>query len=548
MDEIQRDDITDIPVLPLPVGEGDASYKIALPSRYNDDGTNVVLSYPKEVPYAEAVTEIRNNFKRNSADTQWQMMLPPGDQFHLEAPTTIGDYKQWRAESELYGDGFNTDLGDLLWNGAADLGKAIYSAGKGILGTISSSDEKEMGRHAFNILESSMRGVENFSSLVGLGEMFLQKKLYALADSPEADQADYDAFLYSKGMAKQMAARAAGDMITEGGSPGMFNSMFPGGEQILAAVQKDPNVPAASPEDIKDINNAAMILDPSWTIPMPGMQLLEKVGAKMAGNAIARNFLPSVLATEVAPRMAFGALAKGGQALDYVTRGIFNTMSNVVEGVAQGSVSDASRAAANAMARNVVYGGAFFAGGGALIKSALAGKAARAAGEIGLAALRGVEEGSVRMGVAQLSEDMATTAAVRAMAKGVLKIMPPDSAFNAMKGIAEAGISSGMFMGTIGAMQADLAGDDPVKGFEEGFAGGAGFGMAAGALMAPKIAGQANFERVANIFQNDSVGRPRERVFTATAADGTQVDIPVNDMQGRVNLFNRTDIPLQQRG
>jgi len=547
MDEIQRDDITDIPVLSLPVNEGETNYKIALPSRYNDDGTNVVLSYPKEVPYAEAVTEIRNNFKRNSADTQWQMMLPPGDQFHLEAPTTIGDYKQWRAESELYGDGYNTDLGDLLINGAIDFGKAIYYAGKNILGTVSSSDEKEMGRHAFNVLESSMRGVENFSSLVGLGEMFLQKKLHALADSPEADQADYDAFLFMKGYAKQMADRAAGDMITEGGSPGMFNSMLPGGEQILAAVQKDPNVPAASPQDISEINSASMVLDPSLAIPIPGLKLLETVGSKMAANAIAKYFLPRVLATEVAPKMAFSALAKSGKALDYITRGAFNAMTNVVEGVAEGSITDASKATANAMARNLVYGGGFIAAGPTLIKGAIAGKGARAIGEVGLAALRGIEEGSARMAVAELSEDMATSAAVRAVAKMTSKIMPPDAAFNAMKGVADAAVGTGMFMGGIGALQADLAGTDPIKGFEEGFAGGAGFGLAAGGLMAPSFAREANFQRVARFFENDTVGRPRQRTFTATAADGTQVEIPVNDMQGRVNLFNRTDIPLEQR-
>jgi hypothetical protein len=547
MDEKPVYDTTDIPILPLPFDpQKESNYQIALPSRYNDDGTNVVLSYPSDVPMAEAVTEIRNNFKRNSADTQWQMMLPPGDQFHLDVPTTIPDFKQWKKDKNLYEEGYNTDLSDLAIEAAKGVVSGVYSVGKEAVGMLSSADDKEMGRHAFNLVEAAMRGTENFSSLLGAGAMFLKQKGFFLANSPEADQADYDAFTYMKGMAQQMAARGAGDMITEGGSSGMFGQL-PGGDQLVAAVQKDPNVPAASPEDIKNINNAAMVLDPSWVIPVPGMQLLEKAGAKMAANTIARNFLPSVLATEVAPKMAFGALAKGGQALDYVTRGIFNTLSNVVEGVAQGSVTDASRAAANALARTTVYGTAMVSGGGALVKGALAGKAARAVGEIGLAALEGIEQGSARMAVQELSENMATSAAVRASARAVLKIMPPDSAFNAMKGIAETAMHSGMFMGGIGAMQAEMAGDDPVRGFEEGFAGGVGMGSVIGLGLAPKAVEQANLNRVARYFQDDSVGRSRERVFTATRPDGTEINVPINDMQGRVDLFNRTDIPLQER-
>lgn len=551
MDEKPVYDTTDIPVLPLPFDpQKDSNYQIALPSRYNDDGTNVVLSYSADVPMQEAVTEIRNNFRRNSADTQFQMMLPPGDQFHLDIPTTIPDFKQFMAEKELYEDGYNTDLTDVAIEAAKDFAKGVYSVGKETVGMLSSSDNKEMGRHAFNLVESAMRGTENFSSLLGAGAMFLKQKGLALVGSPDADQAEYDAYTYMKGMAQQMAARGAGDMITEGGSQGMFVQL-PGGEQLLSAVQKDPNVPAASPDDIKNINNAAMVLDPSWVIPLPGMQLLEKAGAKMAANTIARNFLPSVLATEIAPKMAFGALAKGGQALDYVTRGIFNTLSGVVQGVAEGSVTDASRAAANALARSTIYGGAFgtavAGGGGPLIKAALAGKAARVIGEVGGAVIGGIEKGSARMAVQELSEDMATSAAVRASARAALKIMPPDSAFNAMKGVAQAGLHGGMFMGTIGAMESDMAGDDPVKGFEEGFAGGVGFGTMAGIGMAPRFADQVNVERVARYFQDDSVGRSRERVFTATAADGTQVNVPINDMQGRIDLFNRTDIPLEQR-
>jgi len=547
MDEKPVYDTTDIPILPLPFDpQKESNYQIALPSRYNDDGTNIVLSFPSEVPMQEAVTEIRNNFKRNSADTQWQMMLPPGDQFHLDVPTTIPDFKQWKEDKNLYEEGYNTDLSDLAIEAAKGVVSGVYSVGKEAVGMLSSADDKEMGRHAFNLVEAAMRGTENFSSLLGAGAMFLKQKGLSLVNSPEADQADYDAFTYMKGMAQQMAARGAGDMITEGGSSGMFGQL-PGGDQLVAAVQKDPSVPSASPEDIKNINNAAMVLDPSWIIPVPGMQLLEKAGAKMAANTIARNFLPSVLATEVAPKMAFGALAKGGQALDYVTRGIFNTLSNVVEGVAQGSVTDASRAAANALARTTVYGTAMVSGGGALVKGALAGKAARAVGEIGLAALEGIEQGSARMAVQELSENMATSAAVRASARAVLKIMPPDSAFNAMKGIAETAMHSGMFMGGIGAMQAEMAGDDPVRGFEEGFASGVGMGSVIGLGLAPKAVEQANLNRVARYFQDDSVGRSRERVFTATRPDGTEINVPINDMQGRVDLFNRTDIPLQER-
>jgi hypothetical protein len=547
MDEKPVYDTTDIPILPLPFDpQKESNYQIALPSRYNDDGTNIVLSFPSEVPMQEAVTEIRNSFKRNSADTQWQMMLPPGDQFHLDVPTTIPDFKQWKEDKNLYEEGYNTDLSDLAIEAAKGVVSGVYSVGKEAVGMLSSADDKEMGRHAFNLVEAAMRGTENFSSLLGAGAMFLKQKGFSLVNSPEADQADYDAFTYMKGMAQQMAARGAGDMITEGGSSGMFGQL-PGGDQLVAAVQKDPSVPSASPEDIKNINNAAMVLDPSWIIPVPGMQLLEKAGAKMAANTIARNFLPSVLATEVAPKMAFGALAKGGQALDYVTRGIFNTLSNVVEGVAQGSVTDASRAAANALARTTVYGTAMVSGGGALVKGALAGKAARAVGEIGLAALEGIEQGSARMAVQELSENMATSAAVRASARAVLKIMPPDSAFNAMKGIAETAMHSGMFMGGIGAMQAEMAGDDPVRGFEEGFASGVGMGSVIGLGLAPKAVEQANLNRVARYFQDDSVGRSRERVFTATRPDGTEINVPINDMQGRVDLFNRTDIPLQER-
>jgi hypothetical protein len=547
MEEKPVYDTTDIPILPLPFDpQKESNYQIALPSRYNDDGTNIVLSFPSEVPMQEAVTEIRNSFKRNSADTQFQMMLPPGDQFHLDVPATIPDFKQFMSEKKLYEEGYNTDLTDLAIEAAKGVVSGFYSAGKEAVGMLSSADDKEMGRHAFNLVEAAMRGTENFSSLLGAGAMFLKQKGLALVNSPEADQAEYDQFVYMKGMAQQMAARGAGDMVTEGGSPGMFGQL-PGGDQLLTAAQKDPNVPAASPEDIKNINNAALVLDPSWLIPVPGMQLLEKAGAKMAANTIARNFLPSVLATEVAPKMAFGALAKGGQALDYVTRGIFNAMTGVVEGVAQGSVTDASRATANAMARNLVYGGGFIAAGPGLIKGAIAGKAARSLGEIGLAAIKGMEEGSARLGVIELSEDLATSAAVRASARAVLKIMPPDSAFNAMKGVAETAMHSGMFMGGIGAMQAEMAGDDPIRGFEEGFAGGVGMGSVIGVGMAPKAIEQANLNRVATYFQNDSVGRSRERVFTATRPDGTEVNVPINDMQGRIDLFNRTDIPLQER-
>jgi hypothetical protein len=116
-----------------------------------------------------------------------------------------------------------------------------------------------------------------------------------------------------------------------------------------------------------------------------------------------------------------------------------------------------------------------------------------------------------------------------------------------MKGVAETAMHSGMFMGGIGAMQAEMAGDDPIRGFEEGFAGGVGMGTVIGVGMAPKAIEQANLNRVATYFQNDSVGRSRERVFTAARPDGAEVNVPINDMQGRIDLFNRTDIPLQER-
>ena len=174
---------------------------------------------------------------------------------------------------------------------------------------------------------------------------------------------------------------------------------------------------------------------------------------------------------------------------------------------------------------------------------AIGGKALRVAGEVGGAMVDALAAGAPVRGALRELAETTSSDIVRAGARGALRIAPPESVFDAMKHIAGSAFDTGLFMGGLGAMQSAAAQDDPIHGFMEGFVSGAAAGVPFGLLGAKGAVKDAKIRRLGEYFDNDFRGRQPE---VGLDINGQQVKI--NDLEGRLALYNREDLTPEQKG
>lgn len=501
-----------IPVKQLPVDPESDSYDIALPTRFLDDGSIATVSYPKSVPVEDALADIHANNPRNVADTHIQYMLDP--EYRKNMP--FEDFKEWKkVKRELQG----TDVDMSYFDLAVDAAKAVAKgAGQTAVSVFSANpDFRKQARDTWNAVEAGLQGTERLFQLGKMAAGFAAKQL--TFDTDTTDEIEYLLYQQENDLVDTMQRRAAGDLITKDIAPS--------------------NLPAPTKEDVADINSMSNFLDASLLIPPLG--IAEKLGLGVVSKTVARNLLPKVVVGEILPKLAFGAAEYGGKALDYGTKLILNTVDGVIGLAGEGAQS----AGAKYLARGMAYGGLGMADvGGTIISGSALGKfGLRPLGEIGGAVAEAMAEGTpVRAALREVAQTSSSDV-VRAAARGAIKIAPPEAFFDGIKHVASAAFDTGMFMGTLGMMEAAAAQDDPIHGFMEGFAGGVGAGTVFGAVGARGAAKDAKMRRLAEYFDNDIRGRQPQ---SAIEVNGQQV--PINDLEGRVALFNRDDLSPEQKG
>lgn len=527
---------TDIPIVEGPINEQTGEYSFVLPTRFNDDESNVTVVFPSSVSKPEALAEIRESFPRNSADTQVQKMTDPD----WYTKISKDDYLQFKADEKKY-PGQDVGLGTLLYEGAKDLLKGIGYLGKELgsaavnVSAPGTAEQRMAARHAWNAVEGFMQGNERLGMLTGL----LSMKMGDVAMSPFRDSesntdADFQRWVYAQEMGKTMAARAQGQMITEGGgeSPVFGNANF-----------KPEGIPSATEYDAKAATAIGNVLDVAAFLPLGGA--MEKAGAAM-GNTMFKYVAPTALAN-IAAKTGFAATKIAGTALDEASKMVFNQITKLSEAVGEGAVTNAGKAVSNYATKAALYGGLFAGPGGKLIGASLAGKGMRALGEVGGAVMSGLEEGGVRAALTELSENELKAATVRTAAKMAVAIAPPDAVMTALKGVVDSAVTTGATMGTLNAMSAWASNDDPIKAFKEGVASGMGFGLSIGAMHAPfGMTGQDKI-KLANMFDNDIRGRELTKSFSVTQPSGHVEVVNFNDLQGRVDFYNREDLSARQK-
>ncbi|CAB5224924.1 hypothetical protein UFOVP742_40 [uncultured Caudovirales phage] len=533
-----------IPIKPLPVDPNSDSYQIALPTRFTDDGDVAVISYPKSVPMEEAIADIHQNNPRDSADTQVQQMLDT--EYRNTMP--FEDFKAWTKEKKIV-QGTNVDLNymDL----AVDSVKAIAKGAAKTFETVTTRDPdaRKVARAQWNAIEAGLQGTERLGQLAQMADNFAGKAInkYVLNDTDKTDQIEYELFKQENNMIETMRKRAAGDLITKQGLsvPELASPLLADTPEYRAAAAegtkflKAPSmVPEASEQDIADINSMSNFLDASLIVPQLG--IAEKIGAKMAANSITKYLVPKVIAGEILPKLAFTSAEYGGKALEYGTKTILNQIDSVMGAVAENAQSRGAQIVAG---RALAIGLDAFGTGGALTAGAIGGKALRVAGEVGGAMVDALAAGAPVRGALRELAETTSSDIVRAGARGALRIAPPESVFDAMKHIAGSAFDTGLFMGGLGAMQSAAAQDDPIHGFMEGFVSGAAAGVPFGLLGAKGAVKDAKIRRLGEYFDNDFRGRQPE---VGLDINGQQVKI--NDLDGRLALYNREDLTPEQKG
>lgn len=503
-----------IPVKVLPIDPESDTYQIALPTRFSDDQNIVAITYPKEVPVEQAIEDIHKNNPRDSADTQIQQMLDP--EYRKNMP--MEDFKEWKKDRRaMEGTQMDVNYFGLAYDAVKAFAKGGVQTVAATVGTDPSDpDIRKQQRDMWNAIEGGLQGTER---LLQLGKMAATLANRAITfDTDKTDQIEYDLFQQQNNFADTMQRRAAGDLIT-------------------ADIPKG-TTPEPTKEDIERINSISNFLDA--TTLLPGVNVLEKMGQKMAANAVLKYAVPKYIAGTIAPKLAFGAAEYAGKALDYGTKLIINQVDKAIGAVAANAETKAAQVIAG---RAIAFGMGDYALGGSLIGSAIAGKGLRAVGEIGGAVSEAMAKGQPVRGALREVAETTSSDVVRGAARFAAKLAPPEAAFDAFKHTAGAAFDMGLFMGGIGAMQAYAAQDDPIHGFMEGFASGAGVGSAFGAVGARGAAKDAKFKRLAEYFDNDLRSRPPQ---VAIDVNGQQV--PINDLEGRVALFNRDDLSPEQKG
>ena len=503
-----------IPTKVLPIDPESDSYQIALPTRFSDDQNIVAITYPKEVPVEQAIEDIHKNNPRDSADTQIQQMLDP--EYRRNMP--MEDFKEWKKDRRAM-EGTQMDVN--YFGLAYDAVKAFAKGGVQTVAATAGADPsdpdiRKQQRDMWNAIEGGLQGTER---LLQLGKMAATLTNRAVTiDTDKTDQIEYDLFQQQNNFVDTIQKRGAGDLITKD---------IPKG-----------TTPEPTKEDIEQINSISNFLDA--TTLLPGINVLEKMGQKMAANSILKYAVPKYIAGTIAPKLAFGAAEYTGKALDYGTKLIINQVDKAIGAVAANAETKAAQVIAG---RVIAFGMGDYALGGSLIGSAIAGKGLRAVGEIGGAVSEAMAKGQPVRGALREVAETTSSDVVRSAARFAVKLAPPEAAFDAFKHTAGAAFDMGLFMGGIGAMQAYAAQDDPIHGFMEGFASGAGVGSAFGAAGARGAAKDAKFKRLAEYFDNDLRSRPPQ---VAIDVNGQQV--PINDLEGRVALFNRGDLSPEQKG
>lgn len=529
---------SDIPFAEGPVDPQTGNYSFILPTRFNDDESNVVVQFPANTTREQAVAELRASFPRNSADTQVQKMTDPDWATKINA----ADYLQYKKEEDKYPKQ-KTDLYGILKETAADLlgsavtiasesGKAAWNASP-LTNALGIGDQRMAARHAWNIVEAGVQGNERLSMLGGLLGMKIGDVLTEnpFKDTESSVESDLRRVQYAQEMGKILAARKAGNLATENN-----------GDTPSYVISKPEGVPAATKADVDAANSMSNLLDVTMAIPGAAFT---KIG-EVAGNTMFKYVMPATL-VETGLKAGFAASKVAGSALDATSRFIFNKISQVTEAVAEGAVTDAGKAIANYAAKGAMYGGLFMGPGGKLIGMSLGGKALKAIGEVGGAVMEGLEKGEVRAVLQELGENELKAATIRQAARIVSAIAPPDIAINAMKGALDSALNVGASMGGLGAMTAWASNDDPIRGFQEGMASGLGAGLVFGAAQVPFAMREAQQLKLINYFQNDLVGRPKEQSFDVTHPSGHTETVKFNDLQGRIDLFNRKDLTDRQK-
>jgi len=503
----------------LPVDPESDSYSIALPTRFLEDGNIATISYPKSVPLEEALADIHANNPRDAADTHIEYMLDP--EYRKNMP--FEDFKEWKnVKRKLQGTEVDMSYMDLAVDAAKAIAKGAGQTAVSVLGYGSTDlDLKKQASNMWNAVEAGLQGTERLFQLGKLAAGLTAKQLTFNTDA--TDEVEYWLYQQENNLVDTMQKRSSGELITSDMRPSQ-----------MAAPTK---------EDIADINSMANFLDASLLVPPLG--IAEKIGAKVAANTIARNILPKVIAGEILPKLAFGAAEYTGKALDYGTKlvlnGVVGTVEKLAEAAGQGAVSPGAQYLARKAA--VIGLGLTDATSGLVAMSAAGKFGLRPLGEMGGAMAKAMAEGAPVRGALREVAQTSSSDVVRAMARGAVKIAPPEAFFDGVKHIASAAFDTGMFMGTLGMMEASAAQDDPIHGFMEGFASGAGAGSMFGAVGARGAAKGAKVARLAEYFDNDIRGRQPQ---AAIDVNGQQVRI--NDLDGRVALFNRDDLTPEQKG
>ena len=327
---------TDIPIVEGPTNQQTGEYSFVLPTRFNDDESNVTVVFPSSVSKVDALAEIRDSFPRNSADTQVQKMTDPD----WYTKISKDDYFQFKADENKY-PGQNTGIASMLYHASIDAFKgAGYLAKELGLAAIDVSppgtaEQRMAARHAWNVVEAFTQGNERLSMLAGLLEMKLgDVAMSPLRDSESNTDADFQRFIYAQEMGKTMAARTAGQLITEGGgeSPVFGNANF-----------KPQSIPTASESDAAAANSMSNVLDVLALMPMGGA--LERAGAAMGGTMF-KHVMPTALAN-TAIKAGFTGVRIAGTALDEASKMVFNQITRLTEAVGEGAVTNAGKAIAN---------------------------------------------------------------------------------------------------------------------------------------------------------------------------------------------------------
>jgi len=503
----------------LPVDPESDSYSIALPTRFLEDGNIATVSYPKSVPLEEALADIHANNPRDAADTHVEYMLDP--EYRKNMP--FEDFKEWKnVKRKLQGTEVDMSYMDLAVDAAKAVAKGAGQTAVSVLGYGSTDlDIKKQASNMWNAVEAGLQGTERLFQLGKMAAGFAAKQLTFNTDA--TDEVEYWLYQQENNLVDTMQKRSSGELITSDMRPSQME--------------------APTKEDIADINSMANFLDASLLVPPLG--IAEKIGAKLAANSIARNILPKVIAGEILPKLAFGAAEYTGKALDYGTKLVLNGVVGTVEKLAEAAGTGAVSPGAQYLARKAaVIGFGLTDATSGLVAMSAAGKfGLRPLGEMGGAMAKAMAEGAPVRGALREVAQTSSSDVVRAMARGAVKIAPPEAFFDGVKHIASAAFDTGMFMGTLGMMEASAAQDDPIHGFMEGFASGAGAGTMFGAVGARGAAKGAKVARLAEYFDNDIRGRQPQ---AAIDINGQQVRI--NDLDGRVALFNRDDLTPEQKG